>query len=177
METLYSRGLISARGGNISCRLDDGTMLITPTGSFKRELSPSDIVKMRLTGEVLSGCRPSIEWRMHAGIYLRSGGAGAVIHSHPPFTTGLSISLTVRPVTEECRLIAGEIATGPRMEQGSERLARAVSERARTHRAIVLRGHGLVAVGRNLGEAEAITEAVEENSKVFLIARLARPQS
>ena len=71
MKRLFDRGLISALGGNISARIPGKKEFwITPSGVFKGQLEPNDLVKLDLDGNVLEGyLRPSIEWIVHATIY------------------------------------------------------------------------------------------------------------
>lgn len=170
MERLYGRGLISARGGNASCRLDDGTMLITPSGTIDEKTKPSGIVKMRLDGKILSGRNPSIEWMMHAAVYRARKEISAVVHSHPPFTVGLSMAGEFEVVTEEGRMLLGGKIPVVRAPPGSKELADLVS--AVSGKAVVLSGHGLVTLGADLEEAEMLAEVVEENSKIRLIRDL-----
>ncbi|MDR0441498.1 MAG: class II aldolase/adducin family protein [Candidatus Accumulibacter sp.] len=79
--------------GNLSARVrengEDG-YLITPSGMDYDDLSPADIVFMRLDGAP-RGCRkPSSEWRFHHDIYAQRPEAGAILHAHAPFAASLS---------------------------------------------------------------------------------------
>ncbi|MEM1689683.1 MAG: class II aldolase/adducin family protein [Candidatus Hadarchaeales archaeon] len=173
IKKLYERGLISARSGNVSCRLNASTMLITPSGTVEDKMKPSGIVKMGLDGRVLQGRIPSIEWMMHAEVYRRNKQVGAIIHSHPPITIGLSLSGEFKVVTEECKMLVGYDIPMVRAPPGSEELARAVASES-SKKVVILLGHGLVAFGRDLEEAEILTEAVEENAKVVLVYIVSR---
>jgi len=65
----YLKGLNTTIGGNISARLDEETILITPSGMPKHLVKPANIVKMKLDGTVIGPGKPSSEWRMHVEIY------------------------------------------------------------------------------------------------------------
>lgn len=173
VKKLYERGLISARSGNVSCRLGADTMLITPSGMVKDKMKPSRIVKMKLDGKVLCGRIPSMEWMMHAEVYRKNKQVGAIIHSHPPVTIGLSLSKKLEVVTEECKMLIGNVLPVVSAPPGSAELAKAVASQS-SKKVVVLSGHGLVAFGRDLGEAEILTEAVEENAKVVLVHIVSR---
>lgn len=88
----YLRGWVLGTGGNFSSVLssDPLRLAITPTGSHKGELSPTDILEINETGEVLTGSsRPSFEYMLHLAI-IRARGAGAVLHTHSIWATMLS---------------------------------------------------------------------------------------
>ncbi|MFP3161397.1 MAG: class II aldolase/adducin family protein, partial [Vulcanisaeta sp.] len=80
----YMRRLVDLLGGNVSARLGGDEILITPTSTPKVLIKPQSIVKIRLDGTVISGGKPSSEWRMHAGIYRVRSDVKFVLHTHPP---------------------------------------------------------------------------------------------
>jgi len=71
MRNLFERGLVSALGGNVSARVPGAKEFwITPSGIFKGELTPDDLIKLDFDGNIVEGIgRPSIEWPLHAAIY------------------------------------------------------------------------------------------------------------
>src|SRR3954470_15395567 len=90
---LYERGLVAGPDGNVSVRLDDGTILITPSGMSKVDVRPDDLVLIDRAGAFLDGMRkPSSEVRMHLRIYQRRADARAVVHAHPPTATGFAVA-------------------------------------------------------------------------------------
>ena len=52
---LYDRGLVAGPDGNVSVRRDDGTVLVTPTGLAKVDVTPDDLVVVSLEGRVREG--------------------------------------------------------------------------------------------------------------------------
>jgi L-fuculose-phosphate aldolase len=64
---LYERGLIAGSDGNVSVRLDDGTVLVTPSGASKADPDTANLVRVSIDGTVLCRGRPSSELRMHFG--------------------------------------------------------------------------------------------------------------
>jgi len=177
MRRLFNRGLISALGGNISARLPNANEFwITPSGVFKGELEPEDLVKVSLEGNVIEGfLRPSVETPFHAAIYRRRADVSAVIHSHNPITTGLALAgIEIKPVTIEAAAVLRRVKVVPWAFPGTERLARLVGEHIEGARALVLMNHGVIGVGSNLLEAEAIVETLEEVATAQFIASLFR---
>lgn len=177
MKRLFNRGLISALGGNISARLPGSNEFwITPSGVFKGELEPDDLVKVDLSGRVIEGfLRPSIETPFHAKIYERRADVNAVVHSHNPITTGLALAgIEIQPVTIEAAVVLRRVKIAPWAFPGTEALARIVGEHIEGTRALVLMNHGVIGVGSNLLEAETIVETLEEVATAQFVALLFR---
>lgn len=175
MRRLFNRGLISSLSGNVSARLPGASEFwITPSGVFKGGLRPRDLVKVSLDGEVIEGSlKPSIETPFHAAIYRRRADVNAVVHSHNPITTALAIAgIEIKPITVEAAVMLGEVKAVPWAPPGSEELANLVSEYISRAKALVLMNHGVIGVGSDLLEAEAVAEALEETATIIFIASL-----
>ncbi|MEM2272947.1 MAG: class II aldolase/adducin family protein [Candidatus Bathyarchaeia archaeon] len=175
MKRLFNRGLISALSGNVSARLPGASdFWITPSGVFKGELNPGDLVKVDLHCNVVGGTlSPSIETPFHAAIYRRRTDINAIVHSHNPITTALTLAgIEIKPVTIEAAITLGEIKVIPWALPGTEKLANLIGEHVEGARALVLMNHGVIGVGRSLLEAEAIVETLEEAATVQFIASL-----
>ncbi|MCC6015441.1 MAG: class II aldolase/adducin family protein [Desulfurococcaceae archaeon] len=166
MRNLFERGLVSALGGNVSARVPGAKEFwITPSGIFKGELTPDDLIKLDFDGNIVEGIgRPSIEWPLHAAIYRVRADVNAVVHAHNPFTLGLALAgVGLKPITVEAVMVLRKVEVVPFAFPGTDQLAKLVSEKASTGaRAIILQNHGIVAMGANLYEAEAIAETLEE---------------
>lgn len=83
---LHRRDFIAGAAGNISVRLPNHHLLITPSGIHKGKLIPNDLLVIDLEGNCVGGdssCRPSSELPMHLEVYRQRADAGAVIHAHP----------------------------------------------------------------------------------------------
>ncbi|MBS7607064.1 MAG: class II aldolase/adducin family protein [Candidatus Bathyarchaeia archaeon] len=175
MRRLFNRGLVSALGGNISARLPGSSEFwITPSGVFKGELEPEDLVKVDLDGRVLEGfLRPSVETPFHAMIYRRRADVNAVVHSHNPVTTGLALAgIEIKPVTIEAAVVLRRVRVVPWAFPGTDALANLIGEHIEGARALVLMNHGVVGVGSNLLEAETIVETLEEVATAQFVASI-----
>ena len=170
MKKLYSRGLISIYGGNASMLLrDDNALLITPSGFNKENLREEDLVKVDLlSGKVLGEGKPSSELRTHLAIYGANKEAKAVVHAHPPTLVGLcSAGFDFGVYTPEQALLVGE--PGVIDFCLGERLAETVSALAcTTCQAVVVKNHGVFAWGKDLTEAYAKIEILEEAAKMVV---------
>jgi L-fuculose-phosphate aldolase len=175
-RNLYSRGLIAGADGNVSAPFQGGDrILTTPSGVHKGSLSVDDFVVVDRDGAVIRGeARPSSELRLHLAIYREDPAAGAVIHTHAPWTTALSLSgrgLSPHLLVEAKRLL-GEVPIVPYEEPGTKALAEAVAVVLALGPAQILAHHGAVTRGPDLERAFQLMECLEHTSKITAIARM-----
>lgn len=172
---LYLREMVGASGGNVSVRLGDA-VLITAGGKSLGRLTARHVIRADLEGGWSGANRPSKELPMHLAVYAARPDVRAVVHTHSPCAVAVSCMHAARtrnalPVlTPGYAARVGTLPLIPYARPGSKALQRAVSENIRAHNAILLRNHGVVAVGTTLEEAVNRAEEVEENAKIFLLA-------
>jgi L-fuculose-phosphate aldolase len=171
---MYERGYIAGTDGNISVRLSDEQLLITPSGVHKGDLTESDLVLTDLQGQLLAGSRrPSSEIMMHLLCYQVRPEVGAVVHAHPVYAvalalSGLSLANCILP--ESC-LSLGFILTAPYSTPGTEEVPQALHDLVVRADAILLDRHGSLTVGPNLTVAYNRLETVEHSAKITHAAR------
>ncbi len=163
-KLLYQLRLVSGTGGNISGRIDDEAIIITPSGVCKGRMNAYDLIRMLIKdGQVTAGGKPSMETPFHLAFYRQRKEVGAVIHCHPPFCTLLSVmGETVRTdLTPEGLLVLKKVAFIPYATPGSEQLAKNLAEGMNGHDAFVLENHGAIAVGKDIADACHKMETLE----------------
>jgi L-fuculose-phosphate aldolase len=173
-------GFTSPVSGNHSIRIQNKKwMWITPSGVPRYNLKEEDLVKVDLeTGKSLGRLKPSIEWYMHLSIYKKLASANAVVHTHSPYTLGIAISEgdKFQHVLEEAKIIVGNPVIVPGKPSGSSELAHLVSEVIEEGRgkirAVIIRNHGIVAIGSNIHQARAVVEALEEWAKILTVSKI-----
>lgn len=171
---LYDRGLIAGPDGNVSLRLDDGAILVTPSGLSKADVTPDDLVVVTLGGQVLEGRHaPSSELRMHLRIYQRRPDVRAVVHAHPPAATGFAVAgeAFVAPVLPEVILQLGAVPLVPYATPGSEALADAFEPFLAGHDGFLMANHGATTIGPTLVTAHQRMESLEHAARILLAAR------
>ena len=174
MRRLYAQGLTTTSGGNISMRWRDGTVLITPSASDKGRMSGPEIGQLDMDGNVTGApFRPTIESRMHLGIYKKRPDVEAVVHAHPVNASAFAASKAVisNKFLAESYAVLGEIAYAEYFCMGSEKLAAEVAAAASSSNCVVMRNHGALAVGRSLLEAFDRLEVLEAAAKITIINR------
>ena len=178
-KLLHEKGFLAANDGNVSARLEDGRILVTPTGVAKAFLDPDELAIVDEGGEWLEGrLPPTGELPMHLEILKRRPDIGVVVHAHPP--TCIALSLTRNPrlngVLPEVILSLGTIEIVPYARPQTEALARALAGRIDHSDAMILERHGTVTVGRSVAEAYFRTERLEHAAQVLWLAHaLGRP--
>ena len=171
-HTLHSLGLAAGTGGNISLRLEDRTLLATPSGSHKGFLKPGDLIRCDLEGRALGHGRPTSEMGMHLAVYKARPEIKAVIHAHPPLVTALTVA-GVKPeatVLPEAVAGLGNIPIAPYARPGSPEGVKAVEPFVADHQVIVLDRHGCLVMGQDLTQALARVEELEHLARVMIAA-------
>lgn len=169
---IHSAGYVAANDGNISVRLNDNTILITPTGVSKGALQPGGIALIDGSGNRLDENVPSSEFRMHLAIYQRCPEVNAIIHTHPPYATAWAVTgkgLT-EPTLPEVIISIGKIPLVEYRPPSTQALAELVGRTACNYDVMLLQNHGLVTIGSDLETAFFNTERAEHAFKVSTIA-------
>ncbi|HET8952812.1 MAG TPA: class II aldolase/adducin family protein [Solirubrobacteraceae bacterium] len=150
---LAASGLVRATSGNVSAR-DGDRIAITPTGGVLGELTADDIVVVDRDGALLEGERgPTSELALHLGALERFG-AGAVVHTHPPLGTALSLVLDELPcVHYEMVALGGAVRVAPYRTFGTPELAAVVHDALEGRFAALMANHGAITLGDTLAQA------------------------
>lgn len=171
---IYQRGLVAANDGNLSVRVGENALWVTPTGVSKGSMTEEMLVKLDLDGNLLEGVRkPSSETRMHLRIYQEDPLVRAVVHAHPPAATafaaaGLPLD---RPVLQEAVVQLGTVPVAPFALPGSQGVADSVAPYCRQYRALLLEYHGAVTWGDSMEQAHYRLECLEQLATVTLHLR------
>ena len=178
---LHQQGMLAACDGNISVRVGDDRLLVTPAGRSKALLTPEELVEVDLTGRVVGGHgRASTELPLHLAVYAAAPAARAVVHAHPPHAIAWTLvhPFDVALPTEalpEVVLATGGIPIAPYAPPGTTALGDAAKTHAARSRVVILARHGALAWGEDLGEAEAGIERLEHAARILHLARQLGP--
>ncbi|WP_166237727.1 class II aldolase/adducin family protein [Paenibacillus turpanensis] len=174
MERIYTYGMTTTSGGNISIVDDQGDLWITPSAIDKGALTRSDIVCVTSSGEVIGNHKPSSELPFHQSIYRARPDLKAVIHAHPPALVTFSIvraAPDTRLLPNE-RQICGEIGMAAYALPGSEELGRNIAEVfAKGINTVMLENHGVVVGGADLFTAFQVFETLDFCARLEIQAK------
>jgi L-fuculose-phosphate aldolase len=169
----YSRNYIVGADGNLSARMSDGTILITPAGAMKGFLEPQHIARIDMRGEVVDGGpRASTERGIHLTVYEERPEMKAVVHAHPPHAVAMSIAgIDLQaPFIPEIIVTIGGIPTAKFATPGTPELAESIRAIVRCSDTLVMTHHGSVTIGTNLLDAYKKLDMVEHTAKILWLA-------
>ncbi|MBI5024282.1 MAG: class II aldolase/adducin family protein [Candidatus Omnitrophica bacterium] len=171
-QLLWRKDLASGLNGNISRRVDKGTILLTAHGTCLGNLEEKDILAMRLDGQLLDAGSVSTEKLLHTEIYKNFPDARAVIHTHTTYTSAFFLANeTFVPRIFEAKFYLGEIKGIPQTTPAVTD-AGPVVECFKKNNIVVLRNHGVAAKGENLFDCFLLIQALEEAVKTEAVSRL-----
>lgn len=165
---MNASGMNQGTSGNLSVR-HDGGFLITPTGIAYDELSPGDIVHVRMDGFWRHPLAPSSEWRIHRDILAAKPEVNAVVHAHPPYCTTLAIRHMAIPAVHYMIAVSGgdTIPCAAYATFGTEELSRNAVAALADRTACLLANHGMIAVGPSLARAMWLATEVETLARQY----------
>ena len=171
---LHERGLIAATDGNISVRLNEASVLITPTCISKGMMSTEDLLVVDMHGRKISGFRDvTSEIGMHMTIYRMRPDINAIVHAHPPTATGFAacgLALD-QALISEVLLSLGTVPLAHYATPGTSELSEALEPYIPDHDAVLMANHGVVTYGCDLMQAYMNMETVEHFAKIALVVK------
>ncbi|QKV19099.1 3-oxo-tetronate 4-phosphate decarboxylase [Oricola thermophila] len=182
-KSIFDRGLTHGSTGNISARLSDGSILVTPTGSSLGRLDPARIAKLDSSFRHVGGDRPTKEVPLHAAFYeTGTSETGAVVHLHSTHSVALSVlpdtdpENVLPPITPYSIMQLGKVKLLPYFMPGDPAMGDAVRGLAGKHSAVLLANHGPVVAGKTLEAAVNAMEELEATARLALLTRGHNPR-
>lgn len=172
-KRIYARGYVASNDGNISVRLDEQKILITPSGVSKGFMKPSDLLIVNLEGTVLSGDKkPSSELPMHLQIYKERPDVNSVCHAHPIYATGFAVAgipldMCVLP---EVIISLGTVPLVEYGTPGTDEYFKSMLKNLKDHDAFLLANHGVITVGKDILSAYHKMETVEHFANIVFVS-------
>jgi L-fuculose-phosphate aldolase len=172
---MYKRGYTASNDGNISVRVDEDRLLMTPKSVCKGFMTPDMMCITDLAGKKIQGDRdPSSEMLMHLEVYRQRPDVQAVVHAHPPTATGFAVAGIPldRAVLAEVLTTLGSIPLAQYATPSTAELPEAVRKYIKAHDGMLLANHGALTVGGDLFSAYYKMETIEHFAKISLVARM-----
>lgn len=180
MRRLYNHGLTTTSGGNISLRVTDDIIVITPSATDKGRMRWKEVGIMTIFGENLTPeLKPSIEFDMHLSIYKKKKEVTSIVHAHPVFAsafTAMKCKINTN-LTAEARAILGDPVVVPYALMGTGELANLAAENILHSDILLLENHGILTTGSNLLQAFDKIEVLENAAKMTLIVEMVKKKS
>lgn len=171
---MWEQGLVVASAGNVSRRIDEKLIAITPTSIPYDTMRTDEIVIVSLdSGEAVESIRkPSYELPMHLALYRGRDDIRAVVHTHAPYVTTLSVlRRKLPPVIDEMMLyFGGTIEVADYAFTGTPEVGRNVLRALGDRSGVILSNHGNVCVGKDLENALHVAVTMESAARVYIQA-------
>jgi len=177
---LLRRGLVEGTAGNISARLPDGRVVITPTAVDYAGMEIEDLVVVDAGGVTVAareGRSPSSEMKLHLACYRAFDDVGSVIHSHPVHATMFAVARQGIPacIDEFAMYVGGDVRCAGYAPSGTDELGGQAVLALEGRGAALIANHGLVAVGPDPEAALHVTALVERSARITWGARSLGP--
>lgn len=172
--TLHQQKMLAAADGNVSYRVSDDEIIITPAGRSKRALTVEDFAAIDVNNQVLVG-KPSSEMKMHTTVFKACQSAKVVIHAHPPTAIAWTIAkpeLTELPAEcfSELILATGGIPIASFARPGTQDVGDVLIPYLPDYKAIILARHGAITWGETFEEALNGMERIEHAADILMRA-------
>ena len=167
--------LVSGTSGNVSARLPDGLMAITPMGKSCEAMSADDIVVVDGGLNPVDGhLMPSSESLLHVAIYAAREDVGGIVHTHAVYSSAVAAAgMAIPPIVDEMVVtLGGEVLVSEYAPPASEDVAERVCEALGNRDAALIRNHGAVAVGADPKAALAASVLTERVARIFVLSRI-----
>lgn len=174
-KELNDRGLVEGSSGNLSVRIDENHVCMTPSSIPYDVMVLDDLVVVDLDGEVVEGDKgPTTEKALHLACYRRYPEVGGVIHSHAVFATMFAVARQPIPaaIEEVAVYIGGDVPVCEYTMTGSDDLGDEVASKLADRAATLLANHGMVTIGPTLDKAMHAATLVERTAQIIFGARL-----
>lgn len=170
-KKMSSSGLVAGTWGNISARVDDEYMVITPSGMDYNKLFPEDMVVVNMkTFEYEGRLKPSVEVPVHAAVYLDRPAVNGIVHTHS--TYALTMATARKPIPPICddqvQILGGDVRVADYTMPGSKEMAESVVKALQDRDGALIANHGAITVGRTLPEAFTASQVLEKTALIYI---------
>src|SRR5678809_1160747 len=167
---LYDRSYVVSSDGNVSIRLDENTVLATPTMTCKGRMAEDSLALTDMEGKPLTDKKASSELAMHLLIYRERPDIRAVCHAHPPHGTAFAVAgLAIdQPILSEVILTLGCVPLAAYGTPSTDELTQEMQPFVKHHNALLMANHGAVAYGADLWQAWDRLETLEHLSLIHI---------
>ena len=167
--------LVSGTSGNVSARLSDGLMAITPMGKSYEGMTADDIVVLDGDLNPVEGdLMPSSESLLHVAIYAARPDVGGIVHTHAVYSSAVAAAgLAIPPIVDEMVVnLGGAVRVSEYAPPASGTVAERVCDALGNRDAALIRNHGAVAVGGDPLAALIASILLERVAQIFVLSSI-----
>ena len=170
-KKMYHSGLVAGTWGNISSRVDEEYMVITPSGMDYDRLCADDMVLVNMkTFEYEGRLKPSVEVPVHSAVYLSRPEVNGIVHTHS--TYALTMATARKPIPPICddqvQILGGDVRLAAYTMPGTKEMADEVVKALKDRGGALIANHGAITIGRNLAEAFTGSQVLEKTALIYI---------
>jgi L-fuculose-phosphate aldolase len=169
-KKMYERGLVEGTAGNVSGRVDEERVVLTPSSLGYDEMTLDDLVVVDLDANVLEGTRsPTSEKALHLECFKAYPEVRGVVHCHATHASMFAVAQRPIPaaIDEFVVYIGGDVPICDYKMSGTDDLAVEVASKLGDRSAALMANHGMVCVGKSVDDALHSALVVEHNARIM----------
>ncbi len=169
-KLMYERGLVEGTAGNVSGRVAEDRVIVTPSSLSYRDMTLADLVLVDLDGETIDGERsPTSEKSLHLECYRSYPEVQGVVHCHARYASMFAVAQRAIPagIDEFVIYIGGDVPCADYRQSGTDGLATEVSSHLKDRSAALMANHGMVCIGKSVDDALHSALVVEHNAQIM----------
>ena len=169
-KLMYERGLVEGTAGNVSGRVAEDRVVVTPSSISYRAMTLEDLVLVDLDGAVVEGERsPTSEKALHLECYRSYPEVQGVVHCHARYASMFAVAHRDIPagIDEFVIYIGGDVPCAAYRQSGTDELATEVASHLKDRSAALMANHGMVCVGKSVDDALHSALVVEHNAQIM----------
>lgn len=171
-KLLLKEGLVARTWGNVSIKVNDTQMVITPSGRPYDELTPNEMVLVDIYSLKFEGTiKPSSELKLHCEVYKTRPHIQAVIHTHQMYASIVAAAQKDVVVLDEAYqqiLGAKVIKAAPYALPNTRKITVETAKAIEQSNAALMANHGVVCIGKNLADAFHVARTLEAACHLFI---------
>ncbi len=170
-KKIYTSGLVAGTWGNISARIDEDYMVITPSGMDYDRLYPEQMVIANIhTLEYEGNLKPSIETVVHAAIYKDRPEVNGVVHTHSNYALVMATARKEIPpiCDDQVQILGGSVKLAGYTMPGTPEMAAEVVNALKQRSGALIANHGAITCGRTLAEAYTAAQVLEKTAMIYI---------
>ncbi len=171
-KMLLKEGLVARTWGNVSIKVNDTQMVITPSGRPYDELTPNEMVLVDIYTLKYEGTiKPSSELKLHCEVYKTRPHIGAVIHTHQMYASIVAAAqndVEIINVEHQKILGANVIKAAPYALPNTKKITVETAKAIEHSNAALMANHGTVCIGKNLDETFNVARTLEAACQLFI---------
>ena len=174
-KQLLKEGLVAGTWGNVSMRVSEREMMITPSGRKYDELTPDDMVLVDIyTLKYKGRIKPSSELKLHCQVYKNRSHIQAVIHTHQMNASIVAAAQLDVEILEEAHqkiLGATKIIAAPYALPNTKKITVETEKALQQSNAALMANHGVVCIGADLESAFEVARTLEKACEIFIASK------